>query len=279
MHTILVIGSAGAGKSTFCLNIYDHLRVQSHNPVLVNLDPSQQTDSEYHFDIRDFITTQNVMESTDLGPNSSILMAFSLMIENLENMELEGYCIVDMPGQIEIFVHCESFIEIIKFLKTSGKCIIVNIFDCFNFTATEKFFSNCINQVICLSRCDLPFMTLVSKCDLFGIKEKKDDEHDQFSIVDNDHYQKNEQLSITNYNFQDQNKNVNNFIRNGNTLSFDDSKLKTKLEKDIYNFLQSNNILDFRIIDYDEEFFPDIVYEINMLLQYYEDIEFKETRE
>ncbi|ELQ75348.1 Putative transcription factor FET5, partial [Trachipleistophora hominis] len=245
MYTVLVIGSAGAGKTTFCLNLYDHLSTHNHNPTLINLDPSQQSNNTYHHDICTYITTQNVMEATDLGPNSSILKAFATMADHLENVEIEGYCVVDMPGQIEIFVHSESFLKTIAYFKGQGRCVIVNVFDFINFKSVERFLGNGVSMCMCVGRVELPFINLVSKCDLF-LKDENDE--DNLSEDDED-------------------------------LCFDQLLLRTKFHKDLYQFLEHNSVLNFTRIRYTEEGMTDVIYMLDSVLHYYDDLDYVEPRE
>lgn len=249
MYSVLVIGSAGAGKTTFSLNLYDHLSAHNHSPTLINLDPSQQSGNTYHHDICTYITTHNIMEATDLGPNSSILNAFATMADNLENMEIEGYCVVDMPGQIEIFVHSESFLRTVEYFKEHSRCVIANVFDSINFKSVERFLGNGMSMCMCVGRVDLPFINLVSKCDLFLESDRDEDcTNDDLDRFDGD-------------------------------LCFDQSLLETKFHNDLYSFLEQNNVLNFTRIRYTEEGMTDIIYMLDSVLQYYDDLDYIEPRE
>lgn len=247
MHTLFVIGSAGAGKTTFCSNLRERLS----SAYLLNLDPSQNLDI-FEYDIQEFIRTDDVMRTSGLGPNASILNAFEEMSHKLDSFELNGYVIVDMPGQIEIYLHCESFLKTLNYFKEQGSVIIINIFDIFNFTESDKYLSSSMNSCIMQARVNVPILNLISKCDLFGLTkneiEKKSIKEKKFEFLDSE----------------------NNFI-------FPEKYIKTKFEQDLLNFLNLNGYSDFKMIDYDDSALDDIIYEINSLLQYYDDVEFKEN--
>lgn len=289
MHTILVIGSAGAGKSTFAIHLYDQL--SNNNPILVNLDPSTTSLNDYSFDVREFIKTTDVMEECDLGPNGAILVAFSSMVNEMSNMldeMADTVVIVDMPGQIEIYLHCESFIELVNLFKPHGPIVIVSIFDMFNFTSPEKFLSASMNSIIVRTRVTAPLITLVSKCDLFGLggeneENPEDITHDQNENSDSNEKQSGEEakdeISIQNKPSNKKsaylNDKVLNFIDDEDNLFFPPEDLETPLQSKIYDFLILNDACTFKMIDYSDT--SNVIYEIKTVLQYFDDCETKQV--
>ena len=61
--SIITIGMAGAGKSTFVQQINSHLNAQEKPPYILNLDPAvTHVPYEANIDIRDTVNYQEVMK-------------------------------------------------------------------------------------------------------------------------------------------------------------------------------------------------------------------------
>ncbi|KAF5367297.1 hypothetical protein D9757_010087 [Collybiopsis confluens] len=68
--TIITIGMAGAGKSTFVQRINSHLHSKDSPPYILNLDPAVAfMPFEANIDIRDTVNYKEVMKQYNLGPN------------------------------------------------------------------------------------------------------------------------------------------------------------------------------------------------------------------
>ncbi|KFY39052.1 hypothetical protein V495_06188 [Pseudogymnoascus sp. VKM F-4514 (FW-929)] len=60
---VLVMGPAGAGKTTFCSSLITHLHHNRRSSFYINLDPAAETfDHEPDLDIKDLISLSDVME-------------------------------------------------------------------------------------------------------------------------------------------------------------------------------------------------------------------------
>jgi len=103
-------GPAGAGKSTFCTGLIQHLQNNKRPCFYVNLDPAAEDFAfEPDLDIKDLISLEDVMEEMSLGPNGGLIYCFEFLMENLDFLTdpleevTDDYLIVfDMPGQIEL---------------------------------------------------------------------------------------------------------------------------------------------------------------------------------
>lgn len=105
--TIITIGMAGAGKSTFVqqINSYLHSKVPPSPPYLLNLDPAvTSTPFEANIDIRDTVDYHKVMKECvsfsrraisgltnaqcryNLGPNGGILTALNLFTTKFDQV-------------------------------------------------------------------------------------------------------------------------------------------------------------------------------------------------
>lgn len=172
---MLVLGPAGAGKSTFCNSIIAHMQSIGRRAHIVNLDPAAEaTEFEFTIDIRDLISLQDVMEEMDLGPNGALIYCFEFLLNNLDWLDEEigdyndEYLIFDCPGQIELYTHIPVLPTIVKHLQTSLN---------FNLCATylleapfvidrSKFFSGALSAMSAMILLELPHINILSKTDL-----------------------------------------------------------------------------------------------------------------
>jgi GTPase SAR1 family protein len=87
--TIITIGMAGAGKTTFVqrINAYLHSLTPPSPPYILNLDPAvTRIPYEANIDIRDTVNYQEVMKSYNLGPNGGILTALNLFTTKFDQV-------------------------------------------------------------------------------------------------------------------------------------------------------------------------------------------------
>lgn len=144
----LVVGSPGAGKSTYCDGSefsYCHLPTDPLTQAyrsravhqfmgaigrecsVVNLDPANdKTNYPCALDIRDLVTLEEIMSDDQLGPNGGILYAFEELENNMEWLENslkeleESYVLFDCPGQVELYTHHNSLRNIFFKLQKLG---------------------------------------------------------------------------------------------------------------------------------------------------------------
>lgn len=91
--SILVIGMAGSGKSTFAGALAKHLgqagaqESSANDAYLVNLDPAVASlNYEPNVDIRDTVDYKRVMEEYNLGPNGGILTSLNLFTTKFDQV-------------------------------------------------------------------------------------------------------------------------------------------------------------------------------------------------
>lgn len=183
---LLVLGPAGAGKSTFCNSIISHMQTLGRRAHIVNLDPAAEP-SKYEFtiDIRDLISLDDVMEELDLGPNGALIYCFEYLMKNLDWLDEEigdyndEYLIFDCPGQIELYTHIPVLPNIVRHLQGQLN---------FNLCATylleapfvidsSKFFSGALSAMSAMILLELPHINVLSKLDMikdeYGKKKLK----------------------------------------------------------------------------------------------------------
>ncbi|KAJ5894003.1 GPN-loop GTPase 3 [Penicillium taxi] len=125
---VMVMGPAGAGKTTFSNAIIQHLQNTRRSCFYINLDPAAETfNYQPDLDIRELITLEDVMEELGLGPNGGLIYCFEFLLQNLEFLSealdplSEEYLIIfDMPGQIELYTHIPLIPQLIQYLSRQG---------------------------------------------------------------------------------------------------------------------------------------------------------------
>ena len=183
---VLAIGPAGAGKTTFCSSLIQHLKNNRRSCFYINLDPAAEEFAyEPNLDIKDLISLQDVMEELSLGPNGGLIYCFEFLLENLdfltdelENVGEEYLIIIDMPGQIELYTHVPILPSLVRTL-TRGS-INMNLCAAYLLESTfvvdrAKFFAGTMSAMSAMLMLEVPHVNILSKMDLVkGSVAKKD---------------------------------------------------------------------------------------------------------
>lgn len=173
----IVMGPAGAGKTTFCSALIQHLRNNRRSCFYINLDPAAE-DFVYEpdIDIKELISLEDVMEELHLGPNGGLIYCFEFLLENLdfitgplETVTDEYLIVIDMPGQIELYTHVPIVPQLVKHL-TKGS---LNISMCAAYLLEStfiadraKFFAGTLSAMSAMLMLELPHVNILSKMDL-----------------------------------------------------------------------------------------------------------------
>lgn len=174
MRYIYFIGTAGSGKSTLVRAFKEWLDIQGIDSVLVNLDPGADfIPYQADVDIRDWINIADVMRDYSLGPNGAQVVAADLMALNNREWsnvvkEFRGdYCLIDTPGQMELFTFRLSSNAIIEELGKEDS-FLVFLSDPTLARTPNGFVSDLMLGGITQFRYDLPIMNIISKADLLS---------------------------------------------------------------------------------------------------------------
>ncbi|KAI8034499.1 GPN-loop GTPase 1 [Drosophila gunungcola] len=172
---IIVLGMAGSGKTTFTRSLIQHAQ-QEFNPYVVNLDPAcREVPYAAHVDIRDTVNYREVMKQYQLGPNGGIVTALNMfttkMAQFAELVRRAGerghkWCIIDTPGQIEVFTWSASGNIITEGLATMFPTIVVYVMDVVRSACPTTFMSNMLYACSILYKTRLPFLVALNKIDL-----------------------------------------------------------------------------------------------------------------
>mmetsp|Transcript_33158 Transcript_33158/g.64753 ORF Transcript_33158/g.64753 Transcript_33158/m.64753 type:complete len:251 (+) Transcript_33158:32-784(+) len=173
----LVMGPAGSGKSTYCLEIYKNLVCLKNSVKVINLDPSvENIDVPDSIDIRDLIKIEDVMDEFSLGPNGGLIFCMEYFMDNLIwfDKEIEfsdkKNLIFDLPGQIELYTHCNLIRDLANHLKRTSDITLYSIFllDCQFIGDLGKFFGGTITALCCMLSLEIPHFNILTKIDLIN---------------------------------------------------------------------------------------------------------------
>jgi len=172
MLIVFIIGTAGAGKSSFTAAFAEWLRVSKQDVSTVNLDPGAITlPYSPDVDVRNLVNLEGLMEEYRLGPNGALIMAADLIADETERLAREieelqsDIILVDTSGQMELFAFRASGPYIASELTKEPKTIIY-LFDSVFSVSPLNYVSNLFLSTAVYNRFFLPQIHLISKCDL-----------------------------------------------------------------------------------------------------------------
>ncbi|CAD0089683.1 unnamed protein product [Aureobasidium vineae] len=193
--TIVCVGMAGSGKTTFMQRINSHLHSKQTPPYVLNLDPAvRKVPFDSNIDIRDSVNYREVMKQYNLGPNGGILTSLNLFATKIdqvlgilekrclpENQEkgeedkVPKHVLVDTPGQIEVFVWSASGSILLSSLASSFPTVLAYVIDTPRTTAsTSTFMSNMLYAISIMYKTRLPMILVFNKNDVKSEEEAID---------------------------------------------------------------------------------------------------------
>ncbi|KAE8146062.1 hypothetical protein BDV25DRAFT_163237 [Aspergillus avenaceus] len=182
--SVVCVGMAGSGKTTFMQRINSYLHSQKKVPYVLNLDPAvYSVPFESNIDIRDSINYKEVMKQYNLGPNGGILTSLNLfatkvdqIISLLEKRTAPDpntpsakpieHILVDTPGQIEVFVWSASGSILLETMASSFPTVIAYVIDTPRTSSTSTFMSNMLYACSILYKTKLPMILVFNKTDV-----------------------------------------------------------------------------------------------------------------
>lgn len=193
----LVIGSPGAGKTTYCDGLYQFLQALNRPVSIVNLDPANGRSLPYPcaINIANLITVKDVMKELQLGPNGAMLYCMEYLEENyhwLENqldaLGDDAYVAFDLPGQVELSTNHGSLRRILERLqKKDWRLVAVHLLDASHITDASRYISLLLLSLRAMLMLELPHVNVLSKVDLLGeAAGGASDDDDPSSLKDED---------------------------------------------------------------------------------------------
>lgn len=173
--TIICIGMAGSGKTTFVQRLNSHLHSKKSLPYVINLDPAVlKVPYGVNIDIRDSVKYKKVMEDYNLGPNGAIVTSLNLfstkidqVIKLVEKKEDKiKNVVIDTPGQIECFVWSASGAIITEAFASTFPTVIAYVVDTPRNSSPTTFMSNMLYACSILYKTKLPMIIVFNKTDV-----------------------------------------------------------------------------------------------------------------
>ena len=188
----LVMGPAGAGKSTYVHTVEQHYNVMRRKVHCINLDPAAEFfNYEVQCDIRELISVDDVMEDSELkfGPNGGLVFCMEYLIQNTEWLDEclgeveDDYFIIDCPGQIELYTHMNVMRKLVDQLQAwNFRVCGIFVLDSHFMVDGGKFLSGAMATLSCMVNLELPAVNVLSKVDLLSGSSKR--QLDQFLSPD-----------------------------------------------------------------------------------------------
>uniref|UniRef100_A0AC34R602 GPN-loop GTPase 2 n=1 Tax=Panagrolaimus sp. JU765 TaxID=591449 RepID=A0AC34R602_9BILA len=176
----LVIGAPGAGKSTYCAGLVDMLTQMGRPLIVMNLDPANDVvPFKCHIDIKELITVEDAMKYHNLGPNGALRYCMKTLITNVDwlmykvkKLDKEGYLIIDMPGQLELYNSDDSITRLIEqFGKWNWRVCAVHLSDAVFISDAGKFVSLILAALSIMINLEVPQVNVLTKADLIDPKK------------------------------------------------------------------------------------------------------------
>lgn len=172
--TVICIGMAGSGKTTFMQRLNSHLHAKKTPPYVINLDPAVlKVPFGANIDIRDSVKYKKVMEDYNLGPNGAIVTSLNLFSTKIDQViklvekRSDSFLnvIIDTPGQIECFIWSASGAIITEAFALTFPTVIAYIVDTPRNTSPTTFISNMLYACSILYKTKLPMIVVFNKTD------------------------------------------------------------------------------------------------------------------
>ena len=172
---MIVLGMAGSGKTTLMQRMYSHVHGRAWPAYSLNLDPAvMHMPFTPNIDIRDSVKYKEVMKTYGLGPNGAIMTSLNLFSTRFDQVlslvekraATTQYCLVDTPGQIEVFTWSASGAIITDMLASTMPTVLVYVVDAPRSTSPVTFMSNMLYACSIMYKTQLPFVVALNKSDV-----------------------------------------------------------------------------------------------------------------
>ena len=249
----MILGPAGSGKSTYCKILQEHATSLKREIVVINLDPAAES-FKYNcdIDIRELVTVVDVMLKKKLGPNGALVYCMEYLLDHIDWLEeqVESFAENSYFLFVELYSHYDIMTNIINALKRRGFSLCsVFCLDCTFLQEQSKFISGNILSLATMIQVSLPHITVLTKCDLISKSNIYKEIVDGMSPED--------------------------LV---NELSPFLGKKIDKLNNLMIDFVKNFSLVSLRVLNpNDEDTISAVMYEADMVLQYYDSLEPREA--
>jgi len=176
--SIMVVGTAGSGKSALSAAFSEWLKDQDRSVGILNLDPGVRwLPYSPDVDVREYVNVEDVMLQYGLGPNGALIACVDLIVNYVKKLREEiedlgvDYLIIDTPGQMELFAFRSSGPYIAS--RIGGEnMIVLCLLDAVFAKRPISFASALLLATSVQCRFLRPQVNVISKSDLLSYEEK-----------------------------------------------------------------------------------------------------------
>lgn len=177
----VVLGTPGAGKTTYCKAMEALLTTLKRKPIVINLDPANENiPYKCTGNIVDLMSlverkrAETHVKAPELGPNGTVIYCAETLERNIIWLEqiikahLDSYVIFDCPGQVELYTHHKSLSAVFDRLqaKFDMRLCAVHLVDSVCCTDPAIFMSAMLVSLTGMLHLSLPHVNVLSKVDL-----------------------------------------------------------------------------------------------------------------
>ena len=169
---VVLTGTAGSGKSTLTAALARFMEERGAIVAKVNLDPAaEKLPYDPAVDVRSYVNAASFMEE-GLGPNGALVAAVDSLVEYVDDVREEideyraDYCIVDTPGQLELFAYRYGAPLVLKALIRDSPAVNVFLIDAIFVDTAANIVSALALASSVAVRLGLPQVNVVSKADI-----------------------------------------------------------------------------------------------------------------
>lgn len=177
-YFVIVLGTAGSGKTSLSSVLQTYLTSHQLDAVLVNLDPAvENLPYAPDVDVRDYVDARDIMRKTGLGPNGALIASIDMLLVNIDEIKDEiwgyksNYVIIDTPGQMELFAFRPTGPLVLKALIGDAKSVTMFLIDASYVTQPSNLFSALLLSASTYVRLKIPQLNVLTKIDLLQPNE------------------------------------------------------------------------------------------------------------
>lgn len=172
-YFIIVLGTAGSGKTSLSSVLHTYLTSHQLDSILVNLDPAvEDLPYEPDVDVREYVDARELMRKTGLGPNGALIASIDMLLMNIEDIKEEiwsyktNYVIIDTPGQMEIFAFRQTGPLVLKAIIGDARSVGLFLIDSTYAIQPSNLLSALLLASSTYVRLKIPLINALTKIDL-----------------------------------------------------------------------------------------------------------------
>lgn len=173
MYFIVVLGTAGSGKSYMTAALADWMEDNELSVARVNLDPAAEwIPYTPDVDVRNYVDARDLMAKMGLGPNGALVAAVDMMVSHLESLVNEireteaNYVILDTPGQMELFAFRSTGPVVLSSIIGGARSAGVFLVDPLFASRPSSLLSVLLLYTSVRVRVNMPLVPVLSKADI-----------------------------------------------------------------------------------------------------------------